>query len=318
MTYPWHDPLWAHLDAYLIQDRLPHALLLSGARGLGKRRLAKAFAARVLCETATACGRCGPCRLLAASSHPDLIEIAPEAGKPLTVDRIRGLIGRLELKPQYRRGRMVVVESADQMNAAAANSFLKTLEEPAEETTILLLCEMPGRLPATILSRCQHLKLAVPPASQALRWLQDQGFAAELSQVALGQTGGAPLAAKQWMESDLPDRRRRFMETLEKLLDGRHDPVLLAASWQEEDLSRLLTWLQTVTADLIRLAQGGGERLLNPDRRQWLQELACRLNLKRLYELWQRLLEMREGLHTQLNQVLLLETLFITLHRLRS
>jgi len=204
------------------------------------------------------------------------------------------------------------------MNVAAANSFLKTLEEPAEDTTILLVCEMPGQLPATILSRCQHLRLAVPAPQEALQWMLSQGFETELSKVALAQSGGAPLAARMWLESEAPERRRDFLDTLKKLLESRHDPVMLAADWRDEPLEPVVLWLQTITADLIRLAQGGGDRLLNPDRRQWLQSQVCKLNLRRLYDLWQRLLWLREGLHSQLNQALLLDSLFIHIHRLRS
>lgn len=105
---------------------------------------------------------------------------------------------------------------------------------------------------------------------------------------------------------------------MEQLLDRQKDPVILAASWQEADLEPVIVWLQTITADFIRLAQGGGDRLLNPDCMQWLQSQVCKLNLRHLHDLWQRLLHLREGLHTQLNRTLLLESLFITIYRLRS
>lgn len=315
---PWQKAVWQCLEEYRRQDRLPQALLLSGPAGLGKRQLVQRFAQTMLCENRSACGNCFACRLLEAGTHPDCVTVAPEADKDLTVDKIRDLIDTLALKPQYSQGRVVVICSCERMNAAAANSFLKTLEEPTPGTVILLLTEFPGRVPATIRSRCQHLKLAVPPLAVSLPWLQRQGFAEEMAELALMLNGGAPLAARDWLLSDVPARRCEFLKVWAQLFEGRRDPVILAQGWQDESLEQITTWLLALMADLARLSMGLGERLLNPDQRTLLQDQAKELNLTRLLKFWQRLLEMRETLHTQLNKALLLEALFLAIPRLKA
>ncbi len=315
---PWHRGVWQWLEEYRRQNRLPQALLVSGPSGLGKRQLVQQFAKTLLCANRSACGSCFACRLLEGGTHPDWVTVAPEADKDLTVDKIRDLIDTLALKPQYGQGRVVVIEACDRMNTAAANSFLKTLEEPAPGTVILLLSEFPGRLPATIRSRCQHLKLAVPPLAVSRPWLQRQGFAEEMAELALALNGGAPLAARDWLLGDAPARRGEFLKVWAQLLEGRKDPVILAQGWQDEPLEQIIAWLLALTADLVRLSMGLGERLLNPDQRTRLQDQAKRLNLTRLFKFWQRLLEVREALHTQLNKALLLEALFLATPRLKA
>lgn len=316
-SYPWHEPVWHRLMAGLRQGRVPPAVLLSGPRGLGKGQLAHDFAAKLLCEARTACGTCAACRLLAADSHPDLCRIAPEPGKPLTIDRIRQLSGQLTLTPQYGRGRLVIVEAAERMNPAAANAFLKTLEEPAPDTSLWLLCQQPARLPATIVSRCQHFRLRPPPLPAGIAWLEAQGIDRVRAELALALNADAPLAALAWLQSEAFELRQRLFKTLEAILGGRRDPVMLAAAWQESPLETLLLHLTAIAADWICLRQGVGDRLRNPDRREWLQTWAQRLDLEQLFAFWQRLVTLRQGVDAPLNQTLQVEALFLEIHRLR-
>ncbi len=308
---PWHSEVWRRLEEYVRQDRLPHALLMSGPSGVGKRQLVRRLAHLLLCARRCACGECFACKLFSAETHPDWVIIAPQPGKELTVDQIRTLIETLTLKPQYGSGRVVVVEASERMNLAAANSFLKTLEEPTPETVIVLLSELPNRLPATILSRCQHLKLPPPPVELAIAWLESQGFAKETAELALAQSGGAPLAAQAWLKSDAPLKRSKFLKTWGELLKGRRDPIVLAQDWQEEPLELILAWMLALAADLVRLKLGVKTPLLNPDQALMLQDQAKRLNLTRLFKFWQDLLEARQALTTQLNRGLLLENVFL-------
>ena len=131
--YPWHDTIWASLTARL--ERLPHALLLQGAVGLGKLSFARRFAATLLCaqpdpETA-ACGRCHSCQLLAAGNHPDLRQLAPaEDRRGIVIDQIRELGAFFALRPHTSARKVAILAPADSMNLHAANSLLKILEEP--------------------------------------------------------------------------------------------------------------------------------------------------------------------------------------------
>ena len=161
---PWQLDLWTQLNDYKKQNRVPQALLINGAKGIGKLNLAELFAMSLLCQKpgsdGLACGNCKPCFLLTADSHPDLIKIYPEeAGKAITIGQIRLLLTQLNLKPQFDSYRVIIIHPAEQLNNAAANAFLKYLEEPTERTIVILVSNDLSIMPATILSRCQKLKL---------------------------------------------------------------------------------------------------------------------------------------------------------------
>lgn len=315
--FPWQAQAWRQLEAYLRLARLSQALLITGPSGLGKGQLAQRFACTLLCQNQSACGQCSACRLLEAGNHPDYLTLIPETGKELTIESIRDLIEKLALKPHYGLRRVAVIHACERMNLAAANCFLKTLEEPALGTVIVALSALPSRLPATIRSRCQHVRLVAPPLAVSVPWLEHQGFAKEKAELALLQNGRAPLAARAWLHSDLPEKRCKFLESWIQLLAGQKDPVLFARDWSDEPLEHITFWLLTLVADLARLAMGLRDSLLNPDQNARLHALAKKLNLTRLLAFWQRLLEVREVLDSQLNQALLLESLLLASLKLK-
>src|SRR6185503_2798032 len=114
---------------------LPSAYLFAGPDGVGKRRLAEALAAALLCGRTPACGVCPACHKLAAGAHPDRIEIrVPEDKKEIPVSEIRALQARMPYSPHEGRGRAVLVSDAENLSIAAANALLKTLEEPPART----------------------------------------------------------------------------------------------------------------------------------------------------------------------------------------
>jgi DNA polymerase-3 subunit delta' len=157
----WLQPGRNQLQQMIRQGRLPHALLISGSEGLGKRMLADWLAGTLLCEQShgdvSACGQCSACGWFDNGWHPDLLRLEPEeAGKAIKVDQVRRLGASLGMTSHSGGYKITIVQPADAMNVNAANSLLKTLEEPTANTLLILLTATPGRLPATILSRCQR------------------------------------------------------------------------------------------------------------------------------------------------------------------
>lgn len=214
--HPWNQPL---LESFRSRTgRLPHALLIHGARGTGKLALADCLAQLLLCEApepaSRPCGHCEGCRWFLAGSHPDLRRVEPEAlarepavdteegdapakrTKPSTeikVEQVRDLAGFLNLRSHRGRLRVALVHPAEDMNENAANALLKGLEEPPDGAVFLLVSHRPARLLPTIRSRCVALPVAIPPREEALAWLAAQG--AKDPARWLAYAGGAPLLA---------------------------------------------------------------------------------------------------------------------------
>lgn len=312
---PWLAPSWRQLNAYVQAHRVPQALLIAGISGLGKMRLAQAFAQRLLCRRSgdVACGECVSCQLFEAQTHPDYLTVEPaEPGKAITVDAIRGLIGRLSLKPQYSGHRVVIIAPAHQMNTAAANSLLKTLEEPDEHTLMLLLTETPSALPATILSRCQRMDIAAPERRQAIDWLGKQDLSGQQAEVLLTLAQGAPLSALTLTKEGIIEQRGSFFAAWRDVLRQAEEPLLVAEKWSKFSCETLTDWMISWVIDLIRLCAAPACRTLNnPDLIESLQATARQLNLKSLFGFLELLNATKRTLAGQVNRQLVLEELLI-------
>jgi len=306
------------------KQRWPHALLIRGRRGIGKRALALHFAQALLCETPLAdggpCGRCPSCGYVFAGAHPDLRLVEPlerdEEGNEtvldaILVDPVRELIDFTRLSTHRQRAKVAVVAPAELMNPAAANALLKTLEEPPPATYLMLVSHQPGRLPPTIVSRCRTLTAPEPSAAVATEWLAQQG-AANPEQL-LAQAGGAPLLAFALAD---PTRQRECELLLAELADPeRMSPLALGArieGYHKEDrkavLADVLYWLLTWNADLAATASGGAPRF-HPGRAAALSGLAARVARLALFRYHEKLLGQRALLGHPLTPRLVAEAL---------
>ena len=139
---PWQLEAWARLGQQVDEDRLPHALLVTGPAGIGKEHFARSVSARLLCGSpvsGTACGNCKSCTLLSAGSHPDLLDVQCEEGsRVIKIDQVRELIDFAGKTPAIGGRKVVLLGPAEAMNINAANALLKCLEEPSASTTLLL------------------------------------------------------------------------------------------------------------------------------------------------------------------------------------
>ncbi len=312
--YPWLQKEQSQLQTYLNQRRIPQALLISGAAGMGKFQLALFFARMLMCESPLvgpqACGQCPACQLLNAETHPDLMLIQPEEkGKQLTINLIRQLLEKLTLKPQYQAQRVVIIRQADALNNAAANAFLKCLEEPGERTSIILLAEKPYRLSATIRSRCQKMPMKLSDRQSAIVWLNNQHLAQPEALLEMAQ--GGPLTAQYFGEQNYLELQTTLLEDWLKVADAAGDISELVESWQKQTsvtLPMILRWLGEWVALLIKLKYGLAEK---NDHKFSLQERAERLNLKSLYQFYDFLLLSRRQLESAVNPQLLMEQVLI-------
>lgn len=321
VVYPWLSAPWRRLQGYRHEQRMPQAVLIVGRQGLGKRRLAESFAALLLCQQPgiMACGQCPSCCLLAAQTHPDYLLLQPaEPGKGIAIDTVRALIAKLSLKPQYSAYRVVLLDPAHAMNAAAANALLKTLEEPPERTLMLLLSAMPSHIPATLISRCQRLPVAPPAREAALAWLRTQ--APDLAvEAALAAACDAPLKALDLAQAGLLEQRERLFDLWPAFVQDRAEPVQAAEKLTKIPLDTLIDWLYSWACDVLKLAFAATpEQLVNGDRIAQLQAAARHMQPGRIHGFIEILQYNKRQLaiNAQLNRPLLLEEICIAWQRL--
>lgn len=315
----------SELDALLRQkDRLPHALLLKGPRGIGKQGFGVALAQGLLCESplpenGNGCGSCRSCAWLETGSHPDFRLLVPptdgdtevETGESVKKTKPSAWIGIEQVRElhdfihvsSHRGGRKVILVSpAEALNVSAANALLKNLEEPPPGTHFILVSHRPHRLPRTIISRCRQLSLQQPDPATALEWLRAQGVADP--EVALAQCSGAPLLALAASEGDELSGRRDF---LSRIAPPDFDPMSVAEIYRDLPPERFIGWLQKWTYDIVNRRMLGSIRY-NPDLARELALIAGRTDPVTMLRLHRKLVREQRNIHHPLNNRLHLES----------
>ena len=313
---PWLRPALEQLDVARAARRLGHAWVVAGPRGVGKINLALVFAQRLL-GGSTLTGappELGPQAFAAAmrgrhaatDHHPDLHWLHPEEEKrTIAIEQVRAVGEALALKAHGGAAKVVVIEPADGMTPGAVNALLKTLEEPAGDSYLLLVTHQAGRLPATIVSRCQRVTIGLPRPAALAAWLGLPDPAAAAALQAL--TGGSPLAAAEAMST--PDESFDI-NTLENRLiqisQNKADPLAVAGEWLDLDYERLLGWLQRRlhVAIKARLAPNPSTVVTDPSA-DGLHNAWAALTLRTLfgqYEAAEKLLsQLERGVNVELN-----------------
>lgn len=303
MLYPWQKTQWQQIHQLLKTGRLPHAMLLQGNQGLGKAHFAETLAHSVLCKQPDtehqACGRCQACQLLAAGTHPDFYSLKPTASATsksknpvvnIRIDDVRSLCDSLNQTSQMSGYRVAILEYADKLTISAANSLLKTLEEPGQNVLMLLVTARPNRLPVTIRSRCQTLRFNEPDTDQSLNWMtqnQTEKFAPVQLQQALKYAHGSPLAALQYLQE--AEHHRLLAEAMTAAVSGKNSleyATKLAGFAKMQTLEGMLIW----ASDLMKVIACGTEAdIVNQQYRVKLQALASRANEQRLFRFHEQL-----------------------------
>ncbi len=323
----------ALMAAAITSGRIAHAYLFHGEAHIGKLSSARAFAKAALCRGSgpavseensldsipwPSCDRCRSCRDVDEGRHPDLETIQPE-GTQIKIERIRNLINAIAYKPMVGDRKWILIEDADAMNPAAANSFLKSLEEPPAYTTMILVTSRPDALLPTIRSRCQAVRFGPPSRDEIARWLKEhRGMKAEEADrrawLSMGRIGlAADTEAVLWtVEGD-----RVFTRILEFLEGDPSDLLELSEDLAStpDRLFETLDLLELGLRDILILQQAGDASLLvRPDLEEVFETWTKRLHADGLLEILSEIQIFRRARPRNLNPGIVLETLLLHLH----
>jgi DNA polymerase-3 subunit delta' len=332
------------------QDRLPHAMIFAGPEGVGKCTLALLIAQHLNCLSpvaGAACGKCSACKRILAilqsrhlscetlkegfcgscpscqiqmKRHPDVRLIEPEKSI-ITIDQVRNLIDEVAFQPSEARYRVVILDPAGEMQAAAQNSLLKTLEEPASRTILILITTNPYMLLQTIRSRSRMLQFGEIPQDRIEQHLtQKEGRAVAEARLAAAISGGSLAAALAVNTGEYQDIRAQALKFVSLLLKrGRFIEVSNIAIQvvKDKDKEFFRLWIESVSAILRDVYYTGieTERIGQRDLMEKMKELSQSVSRTGLVRIISAVGKLKHDLQYNVNRQLALEAMFVALGR---
>jgi DNA polymerase-3 subunit delta' len=295
----WLGPAREQLLAALRQERVPHALLIQDAPGAGGDHLAVWLAQQLLHA--------------APEGHPDFTRLGlVEESKQIRVEQARELSAHLALASHQGGYKVALIDPADALNWNAANALLKTLEEPPSRTVLILVAQQPSRLPATIRSRCQRVRIRAPERAAALAWLTATVGEGPWEAV-LDVIGNAPLLAAALDPRAVLQIRDETLAGITDLTARRADAAQLADAWSRTELALRLTCFENWLTERIRRALGAGTYSTELRDGAHPGRPDPGSNVPRLFDLLDQLRALRVALATPVNRSLVLESLLRSL-----
>jgi DNA polymerase III subunit delta' len=344
-TFLGNSQAVAILRRAIRQDRLPHAMIFAGPEGVGKCTLALLVAQNVNCLSPReegACGECSPCQRIMAvlqsrhlkcqtmkgegycgtcanckirtKRHPDIRLVEPEK-TTISIDQVRDLIDEIAFQPLEARYRVVILDPAEQMRPEAHNSLLKTLEEPASRTIIILVTTNPYMLLQTIRSRSRMLQFGEIPQDQIERFLvRNTGRSADDARLAAALSGGSLAAALDFEVNEYQEARRQALQFVNLLLRrGSFAEASAIASQVTKDKQLFPIWVESISALLqdIYYAGNAPERIGQRDLSAELREIAQSISGATLLRSINAIKKLKGELQYNVNRQLALEAMFI-------
>jgi DNA polymerase-3 subunit delta' len=321
-----HEALVEGFRRAVWRGRLAHAYLFTGPAGVGKRLFAVELAKSLLCEKAAegslqACDQCPSCVQVESGTHPDFFTaVRPPEALEFPIDLMRELCQSFALKSARGRGKVVLIDDADDLNEEAANCFLKTLEEPPPRSVLILIGSTPDRQLQTIVSRCQVIRFAPLSADLVDELLQGQGIEDSALRARLVRLSAGSLGmAKELADPALWDFRRDLLAGLTRTPIASVD---LSRQWmdfveeagkesaaQRRRAQLVLRLLIDFLDDALTTSMHGTPRRTEADERAGLETLARRAGPDRLLEALERCLEADRQIDRRVQLVLILEGL---------
>ena len=311
------DSAVAALHRSLASGRTAHAYLFSGIDGCGKKKTALALIGALFCGTEReGCGTCPSCRKVTALQHPDLRIVEPD-GAFIKIDQIRELQRELAYRPFEAGLKACIIDDADRMNPAAANSLLKTLEEPPGKAVLILLTASIGSMLPTIRSRCQQLQFRGISPEHIEAYLVREGNDAEAARLAAALADGSLGKALGFVQKVALTERGDILDRLVNLTLKQIEPLFAFAEEFSGDKERALTILELLTTFLrdVMLAQQGSAEIVNLDLLPLIEREAARIPGPIVLERLQHVAECRRALLRNINARLAMETLCMRLAR---
>src|SRR5215467_9555991 len=314
------------LQRLLKNGRVNSTLIFAGPDGVGKRQFALAFAKAVNCHKAPAgayaldgCGECSVCRRVDAGGYGDVTVIRPD-GQFIKIAQTREMAEEVYFRPREGRQRFFIIDEADRLREEAANSLLKTLEEPPPTSTVILLTARPDALLLTIRSRAQRLNFTTLSVAEMEKYLSenyprpapDTALLARVTEGRIGQATAFDLSVYR-------QERRTLIELLELLAAGDNRLRLLKAAEylgkkEREDFEKEIALILSLLRDLFTLAAGrGAGAVVNIDVVDRLSPLAQKIGLRRLITWVEKFDQLRARLRININRQIATEATLLAL-----
>jgi DNA polymerase-3 subunit delta' len=304
------------------EGRISQGLIFAGQRGVGKHQFALAVAQAVNCERpidGDACGECLSCIKIAAREHPDVHTISPD-GQFIKIGQMREMSQEAQYRPYEGRRRVYIIDDAERLREEAANSILKTLEEPPDSSLILLVTSKPYALLETIRSRCQMLNFAPLTPSELEAYLkanykrpiEETRMLARFARGSIGRT----------LEIDLGvyrEKRAMMLELIEALAIARDTIKLMSMAEhlgrkvEKDEFENHLDILMVLLADLFHLKLGEpADSLTNSDIAPRLEQVAAAVTVEQITEWVGRIEQVLQSLARNVNRQLAMEAMLVT------
>ncbi len=263
----------------LDSGRIHHAYLFTGKEGVGKQSLALEFTKAILCQEqgVGACDKCLTCRKIDHSNHPDVRIINIEEGNSIKIDQIRELQTDIAYKPYESHRKVYIITDADKVTTEAANSLLKTLEEPPDYGVIILLAEEVDKLLPTVISRCQQIQLNKISDSIIEKEIEKYGLEEEVSKlIARLADGSLGRAIRLLDDGDFLENRKQILNTLYKLpelsaVDIFKQVDFIISILDKKDDFPLFYLILSWYRDIILYNQGYDREIVNSDCYKWIK-----------------------------------------------
>ncbi|MDD6219117.1 MAG: DNA polymerase III subunit delta' [Selenomonadaceae bacterium] len=327
-----HKNQVGRLRKLLKSDKLPHAMLFTGASGIGKSLVAEVLAASILCQSEgdVACGICQSCRAFKASTHPDFHRLVPmtkdewdgkkeksrTAKRIIRLEQLKKMQADIAMVPALSPLSVVVIESAETMNQEAANSLLKTIEEPDGPVVFILTTAFPAALLDTVISRCMRMEFGVLSHQDVEELLRRQGVDTDRSALLAALSDGSIGDALKLNQDEIIELRKKALDIVDQMSEYDMDDI-----WQlgkelgqlsREQLSQLLSFQIAVFRDMLVLYScSDGLALYNQGDYARLSSLIEKYSVCRTERLLRLVREAQQKLRSNVNARLLMEGLFI-------